>query len=89
MSRSVLSKEAIFERLKHLLIKEFELREEDVVPAAHLATDLDLDSIDWIDMAVALEQETGQKLLEDDLSAIRTIQDVVDLLHQRLNAEVR
>ena len=87
MSSQVLSKAEIFERLKSLLINKFELGNDQIVPDAQLATELGLDSIDWIDMAVALEEETGQRLLEDDLSSIRTIQDVVDMLYGKLNAE--
>jgi len=86
MGLPVPTREEIFERLKKLLVEEFDLRDEQVVPAAQLAADLDLDSVDWIDMAVALEVDTGLELLEEDLSAIRTIRDVVDVLHGKLTA---
>lgn len=86
MGPPVLTRDEIFGRLKKLLVEEFDLRDEQVVPAAQLATDLDLDSIDWIDMAVALEAETGLLLIEEDLSDIRTIGDVVDVLHGKLTA---
>jgi acyl carrier protein len=86
MGPPVLTRDEIFGRLKKLLVEEFDLRDEQVVPAAQLATDLDLDSIDWIDMAVALEVETGLLLLEEDLSDIRTIRDIVDVLHGKLTA---
>lgn len=77
------SREAIFEKLRQLLVEQFELRPEQVVPTAHLRDDLDLDSIDWINLAVYLEEATGFKLREEDLTSIRTIQDVVELLHDR------
>lgn len=85
MSPPAPTREEIFGRLKKLLVEEFELRDDQVVPEAQLAKDLDLDSVDWIDMAVALEVDTGLQLLEEDLSAIRTIRDVVDVLHSKLS----
>jgi acyl carrier protein len=77
------SRHEIFQTLRQLLLDQFELTPEQVVPMARLSDDLDLDSIDWINLAVHLEETTGHKLREEDLASIRTIQDVVDLLHDR------
>jgi acyl carrier protein len=66
--------------LKH----QFHFRDEDLHPDAHLFDDLDLDSIDAIDLSVRLEEKTGINFKEDDLKAMQTIQDVVDFLHERL-----
>ena len=79
-----MSKEEILERVVQILAESFELDRADVVPTAHLFEDLDLDSIDAIDLVVGLQEETGLKLTEDELRAIRIVQDVVDLLHRRL-----
>jgi acyl carrier protein len=84
---TVATKDDLFEQLKDVLVTEFDLPRERLQPAAHLVDDLDLDSIDWIDMAVALEAKTGRKLKEQDLEAIRTLQDVVDLIHRKLQAD--
>ena len=46
--------------------------------------DLDLDSIDAIDLAVELEQETGLRLEEQELRQIRRVKDIVDLVCDRL-----
>jgi acyl carrier protein len=83
MSVPAASRDEIFQQLRQLLLDQFELRPEQVVPTAQLRDDLDLDSIDWINMAVYLEEATGYKLREEDLTSIRTVQDVVDLLHAR------
>ncbi len=82
-----MTKEEILERVREILSQAFELDPSDVVPTAHLIDDLDLDSIDAIDLAVDLERETGLSLKEDELRAVRVVQDVVDLVHRRLNAE--
>ena len=49
--------------------------------AAHLIDDLDLDSIDLVDLAVSLEEERGIKLDEDDLKSVRTVGDAVNAVH--------
>ncbi len=78
------SKTEVYENLKQVLIEEFGFDDAQIQPTTRLVDDLDLDSIDWINMAVALEVRTGRKLQEQDLGGIRTIQDVVDVVHQRL-----
>ena len=78
------SQAEIFERLKAVLVEEFGFPAERIQPTTHLVKDLDLDSIDWINMAVALETRTGRKLAEEDLAGIRTVQDVVAAIHRRL-----
>jgi acyl carrier protein len=84
MSLSGISQEEVFERLKAVLVEEFGFAAEQIQPTTHLVNDLDLDSIDWINMAVALETRTGRKLAEEDLAGIRTVQDVVQAIHSRL-----
>lgn len=78
------SKTEVYERLKQVLVEEFGFSDNRIQPTTHLVNDLDLDSIDWINMAVALEVRTGRKLKEEDLTSIRTVQDVVDVIHRRL-----
>jgi acyl carrier protein len=80
-----LSKEEVYEGVREVLVNEFGLPREQVIPDAHLVKDLDLDSIDWIDMAVALESRTGHELGEEELAHIRTVRDIVDSLHRKFH----
>ena len=84
MSTPAPSKTEVYTRLREVLVQEFGFTEAQILPTTELVNDLDLDSIDWINMAVALEVRTGRKLQEEDLASIRTIQDVVDVIHHRL-----
>ena len=84
MSTPAPSKSEVYQRLRDVLVQEFGFTEAQILPTTELVNDLDLDSIDWINMAVALEVRTGRKLQEEDLASIRTIQDVVDVIHHRL-----
>ena len=78
------SKDEILRWVTETLKHEFQLRDEDLHPGAHLIDDLDLDSIDAVDLAVNVEQELGLALSEGELKSIQTIQDVVDRIHERL-----
>ena len=78
------SKDEIFKWVTDLMKKEFQFRDEELRPSAHLVDDLDLDSIDAVDLAVRVEERTGLALNEADLKSIQTIQDIVDLIDERL-----
>ena len=59
----------------------FEIDPARITPAANLYTDLDIDSIDAVDLIVQLKPLLGGKLQPDAFKAVRTVQDVVDVLH--------
>ncbi|HAS8545390.1 TPA: acyl carrier protein [Vibrio vulnificus] len=75
---SEVNQQAVFEQVKAALIELFELEEDDVQPDAHLYQDLDLDSIDAVDLVVHLQKVTGKKIQPEEFKAVRTVQDVVD-----------
>ena len=74
----------IFKWVVEILVREFDFRAENLQPNTHLIDDLDLDSIDAIDMAVRIEEKTHVTLSGDELQSIETIQDAVQLIHERL-----
>jgi acyl carrier protein len=80
------SKEEIFASVRDLLMREFDLGRDEIRPSTHLIMDLDLDSIDAIDLAVRLEEETGYTLQEEELRSLQTVADVVELVFGKLNA---
>ena len=86
---SLHTKADVLARVVEVLVRSFDLAPEQVHPAAHLIDDLDLDSIDAIDLVVGLEEETGLDVSEDELKSIRLVQDVVDLVHDKLVAKGR
>jgi len=77
-------KDEILKWVTDLMKTEFHFRDEELCPTAHLVDDLDLDSIDAVDLAVRVEERTGLSLDEADLKSIQTIQDIVDLIDERL-----
>jgi len=74
-------KENVFQELKESLIELFEVPEENIKPAAKLNEDLDLDSIDAIDLIVKLQEITGRKIKPEEFKTVRTVQDVVDRVY--------
>lgn len=77
------SREAIYDSLTTLIHEEFGFSTSELTLETDLIDDLDFDSIDAIDMAVRIEELTGTGIPEEDLKSIRTIHDVVELLHAR------
>ena len=81
------SKEAIYDKLVEALVELFELDQNDISPASHLYNDLDIDSIDAVDMVVKLKQMTGKRIEPNDFKNVRTVQDVVDSVHTLMNED--
>lgn len=77
-------RESILARVRQILADSFEIEPDAIQLESHLIDDLDLDSIDAIDLAVELEQETGLRLEEQELRQIRRVKDIVDLVCDRL-----
>ena len=78
------TKEEIYQKLSDILQELFEVESEDVSPEANLYEDLDIDSIDAVDMIVKLKELTGKKLQPSDFKQVRTVQDVVDAVFNLL-----
>ncbi len=78
-----MTKEEIFSRLKEILVSVFELEESQIVPEATIGDDLELDSIDAIDLVVKMKEYTPEGKPSIDASLfknVKTVQDVVDAL---------
>jgi len=80
MSVNVKSREEILEYLRETLVELFELKPEQVVPEAKLYEDLDIDSIDAVDLILKLKDLTGRKIQPQTFKHVRTVGDVVDAL---------
>ncbi|WP_308364455.1 MULTISPECIES: acyl carrier protein [unclassified Microbulbifer] len=71
------SKEAILSELTDILVEMFEVDAADITPEAHLSDDLDIDSIDAVDLIVRLKELTGKKIAPEEFKSVRTVGDVV------------
>ncbi len=68
--------EEIIQKVDHILVEEFELEEDAVVPTASLREDLDLDSLDAVDLIVALEKAFGFRIDEKVVVDMKTVGDI-------------
>jgi acyl carrier protein len=74
------SKEQVLGWLQSTMKSEFGFSDEDLDPSAHLIMDLDLDSIDLVDLTAAAEETFDFDLPEEDLKSVRTLQDAADAI---------
>jgi acyl carrier protein len=76
-----MTKDEILHRIVAILVETFDIEAERIVPDAKLREDLDLDSIDAVDLMVQLKPLVGQRLQPEAFKMVRTVSDVVDALH--------
>lgn len=81
------SQEAILREVQLIMKELFQMDEGRVSPTARLVEDLDLDSLDALDLAVKVEDLTGHELSEQKLRSLKTVEDVVVAVDQLLGPE--
>ena len=79
-----MTRDEIAHNVRQTLAEMFELDAEGLTMEVRVVEDLDLDSIDAIDMAVRLEERTGLHFEDDDLKSLQTIRDIVDKIDGRI-----
>ena len=79
------TKEDILKMVKEILVNDFECDEEKLVPEVKLFEELDLDSIDAVDLIVKLQTIIKKKVNPEDFKQIRTLDDVVVAIEELVN----
>lgn len=82
-----MSRAEVLQRIQAMMKELFELEPERVQPEARLIDDLELDSLDAIDLAVKVEETTGLAFDETRIRQMRTISDVIDAIESILAAQ--
>lgn len=80
----MMTKEVIIEKIDDFLIDEFEVEEEVISPGANLKDTLGLDSLDFVDLVVAVESNFGVKLVGEDFVNVITLKDFYDLIERKI-----
>ncbi|GAB2701739.1 acyl carrier protein [Aliiglaciecola sp. 3_MG-2023] len=78
--------EDTFQKVVALFEELFELEPAKVTPESNLYEDLDIDSIDAVDLVVELRKMTGIKIKPEDFKSVRTVNDIVEQVN-KLTAE--
>jgi acyl carrier protein len=81
-----LSESEIYEKICALLEEMFEINPTQLTPDTHLYEELDIDSIDAVDMLLELKKLTGRKFSTETFQNVRTLQQMVDAVSQQLAA---
>ena len=79
------TEEEILAKVSSVMVELFELNADDIQLEAQLYEDLDIDSIDAVDLIVELKPYIGKKISPDEFKSVRTIQDVVNAVSQLIN----
>jgi len=74
------NRDDILAMLTNLLIEEFEIPAQEITLEAELYSELDLDSIDAVDLVVRLRELTGKKIAPESFKQVRTVGDIVDAI---------
>lgn len=74
----MVDKNAIFEHVATTLAELFDIDRASIHLHSHLGDDLDVDSIDAIDLVVELKKYVGKKLSPEDFKSVRTVEDIVN-----------
>lgn len=80
--------ENIQQKINDFLIEDFEVEPNLITPESTLKETLDLDSLDYIDLIVAIENNFGLKVKPEDFQTMVTIQDFYDYIYNRLNNKI-
>ena len=75
-----MNKNLIIDRVNNLLVEEFEIEQDLLTPEASLKSDLEIDSLDFVDIVVLIDREFGFKPKAEELKAVKTLQDFYDYI---------
>lgn len=84
---TALKKQEIYEHIVRILDENFSIEAARITAEAKLYDDLDIDSIDAVDLIVQLKPLVGKRLNAEAFKSVRTVQDVVDALYQLVNED--
>jgi acyl carrier protein len=72
---------SIEERVKKIVIEQLGVKEEEVVPAASFVDDLGADSLDTVELVMALEEEFETEIPDEEAEKITTVQQAIDFVN--------
>ncbi len=90
MVEDCMTEQEIIEKTNKVFEESFEIEKERLVPQAHIFTDLGLDSLDIVDLVVALQNSFGVKIRnEEGIRDIRTLQDIYQFIASIKNEDIK
>lgn len=82
-----MKQEEIFEILKSALVQLFEIDEAKITPQTRIYEDLQIDSIDAIDLIDHIKRKTGYRLMPEDFKNVKTLEDIVSAVAKKFDEQ--
>ncbi len=82
-----MTRDAIFDKCVEILHETFDIEVARIKPESRLYEDLDIDSIDAVDLIVRMKPLVGKRMQPEAFKQVRTVQDVVDALHTLIHTD--
>ena len=82
-----LNQTELLEKVTEVLVDHFELERSLINPEARLQEDLDLDSIDGIELILKMEEQYDEKISAERLKAAKTVKDVLEALEDKMQVK--
>lgn len=83
-----MEKDIIIEKINEFLIDEFEVDEDDLTNDANLKDTLELDSLDFVDLVVAVDTAFSVKLIAEDFKGVETLEHFYNLIDKKVNVQM-
>ena len=80
--REVVGLASVYERVQSIVAERLGVEEEKVTPDAEFIGDLNADSLDLVEVIMAMEQEFDLEIKDEDAENIRTVQDAVQYIEE-------
>ena len=74
----------IEKKVRAIIMEQLGVSEEELKPEASFVDDLGADSLDLVELVMALEEEFGQEIPDEDAEKITTVQDAINYINERL-----
>lgn len=72
------------ENLKNIIANNFGVKKEEIKMESNLQDDLGLDSLDAVELSMAIEEETGKEIPDEEFQKFITVEDLINFLNDRL-----
>ena len=79
-----MERKEIEERVRKVLAEQLAREPDEVTPEARFEEDLDADSLDLVEAVLALEEELGVEIPEEEMEGVKTVGQAVDLVEGKL-----
>ena len=71
-----------FDKIKEIMVDTLACDENKITPEASIADDLSIDSLDAVELVMALKEEFGIKIPDEELGKLKTVQDIVNTVEK-------